>query len=76
MIRKYIGVKPNNFNPIPTRLCHMIYCHGNKSYYCLVGIVLNCIANIFYHYIQRLCHRPNSNVLDQNVFAIKFPKYN
>ena len=24
-------------NPIPTRLCHMIYCCGDKSYPCLVG---------------------------------------
>ena len=28
-------------NPIPTRLCHAIYCHGDKSYPCLVGIGLN-----------------------------------
>ena len=27
-------------NPIPTRLCHVIYCHGDKCYPCLVGIVL------------------------------------
>ena len=27
-------------NPIPTRLCHVIYCHGDKSYPCLVGIGL------------------------------------
>ena len=26
------------FNPIPSRLCHMIYCCGYKSYLCLVGI--------------------------------------
>ena len=25
-------------NPIPTRLCQVIYCHGDKSYHCLVGI--------------------------------------
>ena len=29
------------FNPIPTRLCHVIYCHGEKSYPCLVGIGLS-----------------------------------
>jgi hypothetical protein len=28
------------FNPIPTRLCHVIYCCGDKSYPCLVGIGL------------------------------------
>ena len=28
------------FNPIPTRLCHVIYCHGDKSYLCLVGLEL------------------------------------
>ena len=27
-------------NPVPTRLCHMIYCHSDKSYPCLVGIGL------------------------------------
>ena len=25
-------------NPIPTRLCHVIYCCGDKNYPCLVGI--------------------------------------
>ena len=29
-----------SFNPIPTRLCHVIYCHGDKSYACLVEIWL------------------------------------
>ena len=29
-----------DINPIPTRLCHMIYCHGDKSYPWLVGIGL------------------------------------
>ena len=29
-----------NVNPIPTRLCHVIYCCCDKSYPCLVGIVL------------------------------------
>jgi hypothetical protein len=28
------------FNLIPTRLFHVIYCHGDKSYHCLVGIGL------------------------------------
>ena len=28
------------FNPIPTRLYHVIYCHGDKKYPCLVGIGL------------------------------------
>ena len=27
-------------NPIPTRLCHVIYCCSDKSYPCLVGIGL------------------------------------
>ena len=27
--------------PIPPRLCHVIYCHGDKSYPCLVEIGLN-----------------------------------
>ena len=31
------GVK---LNPIPTRICHVIYCRGDKSYPCLVGIGL------------------------------------
>ena len=26
------------FNPISTRLCDVIYCHGDKSYPCLFGI--------------------------------------
>ena len=26
------------FNPISTRLCHVIYCHSDKSYPCLFGI--------------------------------------
>jgi hypothetical protein len=30
----------NTFNPIPARLCHVIYCQGDKSYPCLVGIGL------------------------------------
>ena len=29
-----------NLKPIPTRLCHMIYCCSDKSYPCLVGIGL------------------------------------
>ena len=27
-------------NPIPTRHCHVIYCCGDKTYSCLVGIEL------------------------------------
>ena len=27
-------------NPIPTRLCHVIYCWGDKNHPCLVGIGL------------------------------------
>ena len=30
--------KVRSLNPIPTRFCHVIYCHGDKSYPCLVGI--------------------------------------
>ena len=29
----------NFFNTIPTSLCHVIYCCGDKSYPCLVGMV-------------------------------------
>ena len=29
------------FNPIPSRLCHVMYYHGNKKYPCLVGIGLS-----------------------------------
>ena len=28
-------------NPIPTSLSHVIYCHGDNSYPCLVGIGLS-----------------------------------
>ena len=28
------------FNPVPDRLCQVIYNHGDKRYYCLVGIWL------------------------------------
>ena len=28
------------FSPIPTKLCHVIYCDGDKSYPCLIGIGL------------------------------------
>ena len=31
----YLQIKP-----ILTRLCHVIYCHGDRSYPCLVGIGL------------------------------------
>ena len=35
------------FHPIPTRLCHVIYCHGDKTYPCLVGIGLEgCLVEI------------------------------
>ena len=33
-------------NPIPTRLCHVIYCQGDKKYPCLVGIGLIVICNV------------------------------
>ena len=33
-------------NPIPTRICHMIYCHSDKSYLCLVGIGLNYFSKV------------------------------
>ena len=33
----------NRINPIPTRLCQVIYCHGDKSYPCLVGIGLTLV---------------------------------
>ena len=35
------------FNPIPTRLCRVIYCHGDKSYPCLVGLGLRKPSIIF-----------------------------
>ena len=36
----------SSINPIPTRLCHVIYCCGDKSYPCLVGIGLSHILTI------------------------------
>ena len=36
---KYLNLKLL-VNLIPTRLCHVMYCHGDKSYPCLVGIGL------------------------------------
>ena len=54
------------FNPIPTRLCHVIYCQGDKSYPCLFGIgfnnsercpwsfrILDCLGSIWYRNLQR-----------------------
>ena len=36
-----------NLNPILTRLCHVIYCHGDKRYPCLVGIGLDsCLSGL------------------------------
>ena len=32
-------------NSIPTRPCHVIYGHGDKSYSCLVGIGLRQLSN-------------------------------
>ena len=40
-----------DFNPIPTRLCHVIYCHGDNSYPCLVGIGLR--ASILFSTLQK-----------------------
>ena len=37
----YVGFFAFLLNPIPTRLCHMIYYHGDKKYSYLVGIGLN-----------------------------------
>ena len=34
-------LKIDAFNPIPTRLCHVKYCHSDKSHPCLVGQGLN-----------------------------------
>ena len=40
----FLEMVPNwktcEIKPIPTRLCHVIYCCGDKSYPCLVGIGL------------------------------------
>ena len=55
-----------NLKPIPTRLCHMIYCCSDKSYPCLVGIGLtstfcfrvNPIPTKLCHMIY--CHRDKS----------------
>ena len=40
---KVINIQPN---PIPTWLCHVIYCCGDKSYPCLVGIRWNKVNEI------------------------------
>ena len=40
--RQFESFSPNClFSPIPTKLCHVKYCCGDKSYPCLVGIGLN-----------------------------------
>ena len=43
-IRFSIVSNHHNLNPIPTRLCHVIYCHNDKSYPCLVGIGLSILS--------------------------------
>ena len=37
----------NWFNPVPTRLCHVIYFHSNKKYPCLVVMGLNCLFDVW-----------------------------
>ena len=49
------------FNPIPTRLCHVIYCHGDKSYPCLVGLGLR-KPSIFFVGTVEICM---SLIIDQ-----------
>ena len=46
-------------NPIPTTLCHLIYCCGDKIYPCLVGIGLKHNANV-------LCFSGLTNFCYQN----------
>ena len=43
-----------DFNPIPTRLCHMIYCQGDKSYPYLVGIGLSQFVTFMY-FTKKYC---------------------
>ena len=43
LVKVALGVLDIFLNPIPTRLCHVIYCFGDKSYPCLDGIGLTCV---------------------------------
>ena len=42
------------FDPIPTRLCHVIYCHGDKNYPCLVEVGLTEIDSLYCHRISEI----------------------
>ena len=57
-IDDYAMAKVPEFNPIPTRLCHMTYCCSDKSYPCLVGIGLSKVVKKCFmarvRYINRL----------------------
>ena len=41
MATKNQSIQGPKVNPIPTRLCHIIYYHRYKKHPCLVGIELN-----------------------------------
>ena len=39
-VMKIFSYKSIRFNPVPTRLCHVIYYYGDNEYHCLVRIEL------------------------------------
>ena len=45
------GVVSRNIHTHLTRLCHMIYCHGDKSYPCLVRIGLKVLSQYINAYV-------------------------
>ena len=54
------GLEDIPCNPITTRICHVIYCHGVESYPCLVGIGLNkkysaSLATYLCLFLSRIC---------------------
>ena len=53
------------FDPIPTRLCHVIYCHGDKNYPCLVEVGLTEIDSLYCHRISEIKKKSS------NFFKIK-----
>ena len=50
----FCNFKILHLNPLPTRLCHVIYCCGNKSYPCLVGIGLKQFCILKFHNYHQL----------------------
>ena len=63
------------FNPVPTRLCHVTYYHGDKKYPCLVGIRLSDFWGFFaistYLYTIHSSHQSleQNKCIDLNLFS-------